>query len=211
VNDHVDMKRSEKTINSLSFKFHRRIQAMGGRSHVLDDVRQEMWIAFCKARDTFDPDMGASFNTYLTKGIMLHMNRHIEKSFERFHGQTVALSLDAESFGAEGKSLSEVVPDDNAIDAEQAAFRSFAFKRSQVALSPKAAEFVRLLDGASETLAKDFLAFDAKAEHAKTMGLVFARPSRVTSSMIFDLMGVGRWHRAKISQELTEYAESASK
>ena len=208
MSDLIDIKRSQATIAWLSHKYLRRVHAQGGKSHILDDVRQEMWIAFCKARDTFDPNGGASFNTYLVNGIKLHMGRHIEKHFQRFHGQTVAMSFDAPA-GDEGMngSFGDTIADDNATDAENEAISKSVYADFVRKLSPKAGEFVRLLSTANETLSEEFVLFRDKARHAETMGLTFNRPGHVSSSMIFDLMGVSRTERTHILNEIKHHVE----
>lgn len=206
MSDLISVKESERQINSLSFKFNRRIHRLGGKSHSIEDTRQEMWAAFCIARDKFDPEGGASFKTFLHRMIFWHMNRYIAVQFEKRHEEVIAAQIGESFDGDEGNFIHEPA-DPNALDIEQVLIEASSFRQSQKKLSPGAAKFIEVLLRAPDVMADDFLALNEKAKHARNLGVRYARPPRITSSIVFDIMGVTRPDRTLIMKELNAYIE----
>ncbi|PZR92069.1 MAG: hypothetical protein DI537_14685 [Stutzerimonas stutzeri] len=205
-----DMKRSEAQVRAFARKVLRRIHALGGRSHTIEDVEQELWLAWCKCRESFNPEAGAAFSTYLFTGMRLHINRYIHDQFERFHDQTIAMSLDAEAQGdSEGASFSEIVPDQrDGQDIELERSDNFAFAMSK--LSPRARQFLTFINDQPQELLDEVKRLEAKSEYARSRGVACAVPRRLASSIVLDLMGCSRAERAKILAEVHEMGERLS-
>lgn len=199
-----DPKDSVKQINSFAHKVLRRIHRLGAKSQTLDDVKQELWFAWCKACETYRPECGASFSTYFYRGMQVYINRYIEKNFERFHDQTIALSLDSSEFVADGESsLSETIADekDNGyVDFE----RENSFRYALTRLSPRAQQFITILKEQPQDLLAEVRKLEEKSAFARSRGVTYASPQRLTSPVIFDFMGASRCERKKIMDELTQ-------
>lgn len=212
MNAKLDMKASEKTINSFAFKVLKRLHALGARSQTLDDVKQELWIAWCKARDNFNPEAGVLFNTYLHSVMRNHINRHIELNFERFHEQTIALSLDYEMEGedGEGSSVHDVLADTATPTAEVVEGDS-VFRYACSRLSPRARTFVTVLNEQPQELLEEIQRLKEKSQHARELGVPYAQPGRLTSAMVFDLMQAGRVERTTILAEVSQLGEMLSR
>lgn len=202
-----DPKEAKASIDAFAFKVLRRLHGLGARSHTLEDVQQELWVAWCKACEAYRPDHGASFSTFLYTGMQRHINRYVEKNFERFHGETVALSLDssesvsAGNDGTDDATLGESIADtvagaDVMLEQEQ----NFAYAMTR--LSPRAQQFMTFLKDQPIELLQQLRALEAKGAYAKQRGISIATPQRLTTFMVFDLMGASRSERQKILEEV---------
>lgn len=68
-----------RQIDKLTFKFHARVAKLGiGMTE--DDVRQEILLAYVKARAKWRPEGGALFTTYFQTTAQNEFNRRIERS-----------------------------------------------------------------------------------------------------------------------------------
>lgn len=199
----LDPRASERIIRSVALKVHRRVHALGGRTTQLEDVEQELWGAWCKARDAYDPERGVKFVTFLYATLYREINRWVNVQFERFHDQTVALSFDRAMEGEDGAgdSLHEVVADPLG-DTEQRVVRNDAYLKTLGALSPRAQVFVRLLTDTPPDLAAEWRRLDAKADWARQLGLAHWAPNDITPTLVFDFMDAPRGERTTILQEI---------
>lgn len=205
-----DPKQSRAQVRSFAVKVLKRLHALGAASHTLDDVEQELWLAWCTACERYDPAAGTKFSTFLFNGMRLHINRYVEKNFERFHDQTTALSLDySEDGGDEGgrnASFSESVADPNDTpDVVSDRERNFAYAMTR--LSPRAQQFITILKDQPQEILNEVRRLDDKAEHAKKAGLTYANPHRLASFIVFDFMGASRFERKKILDEVQNLGE----
>lgn len=192
---------SEKAINSFAFKVSRRLYAAGDRTMSMDDIRQELWIAWTIAVQSFKEEQGIPFLAYLRNGMRLHINRYIEKHVTRRHSEVIAFSLDGEN--DEGKSTTsyEQVPSADPKPDEDIQEKS-AVDALCRRLSPIAAQFVRLLYEQPEPLMKEVVAIVRKAEFASSMNQVVVNSGRLTRTMIFDLLGVPMNKRTDVLREI---------
>lgn len=204
-----DPKESTKQINSFASKVLRRLHQLGARTHTLDDVKQELWVAWCKACEAYKPEGGASFSTFLTNGMRLHINRYVEKNFERFHDETIALSLEAHGSDGQGEGsqeanrLSDTVADKTPLQSEELEREScFAYALSR--LSPRAVQFVTILKDQPKELIEEVRRLEEKSHYAKERGITYPTAHRLTSPMIFDFMGASRNERKQIMDEVQQ-------
>ena len=203
-----DPKESTKLINNFAHKVLSRLHKLGARTHTLDDVKQELWIAWCKACEAYKPEGGASFSTFLTNGMRLHINRYVEKNFERFHDETIALSLDAHghdgsSEGDTANKLSDTVADTAPLpNVEFERENCFAYALTR--LSPRAAQFVTILKDQPQELIEEVRRLEEKSQYAKERGITYATAHRLTTPMIFDFMGASRNERKQIMDEVQQ-------
>lgn len=201
-----DPKDSEKAISSFAYRVLRRLHQLGARSHTLDDVKQELWIAWCKACESYRPDCGAQFSSFLYRGMQLHINRYIEKNFERFHDQTIAVSLDLEPSSIEDASLGDVIADDKAKTGEEFENED-CFNYALSRLSPRAAQFLTLLKEQPIDLVDEVKCLEAKADYARERGIAISTSHRITTPMIFDFMDASRTERKQIMDEVIQISK----
>lgn len=203
----MDWRDSEKTINSFANRVGRRLLAAGAPSHLMQDVKQELWIAWCKARDSYDETREASFKTYLWNGMRLHINRWVEENVSKRHGEVVALSLDAEMLGEdEDAKLSDVIPADDPLQ-DEIVEREDVWRYALRRLPPRARQFIQLLRDPPQCLLEQVRQIQAKAEYARSLGITMPTTSRVTTSMVFDLMGATRVEKMKIAAQIRKVGE----
>ncbi|MBD9511664.1 hypothetical protein IB265_33450 [Ensifer sp. ENS10] len=201
-----DPKLDKAQVESFAYKVLKRVHALGAKSQTIDDVKSELWIAWCIACDRYSAEGGASFSTFLYSGMRLHINRWIEKNFERFHEETVAASLDAQvDLGEEGQGseIGQMVADTSERQDERYQ-REDCFAYALTRLSPRAGQFLKFLKDHPPELMVMMKDLEAKAAFAKQQGVTYAQPQRITSSMLFDFMGASRVERKQIMDEVTQ-------
>jgi len=196
----IDWRDSEQSVNSFAYRVGRRITAAGAPAYLVEDVKQELWIAWCLARDSYNPERGASFKTFLFNGMRQHINRWVDYNVSRRHGEVIAYSLDYEMESESGSmTLQEVVASDEALPDEElmdADSWEFALRL----LPPKARKFAELLKDPPESLFDELRRVQAKGEYARSQGFSMGVANHVTSSMIFDVLGVSRVERSQITK-----------
>lgn len=195
-----DLTQSEKVINRFAFRVQRRIRTLPQGVMSLDDIKQELWIAWCKARDNFEPSRGIPFEPYLRRGMINHINSVIKTQIEKFPEQTFALSLDAK-VGDEDMTLMDVIPSSEKT-AESFAEELSNWNKGISVLSPRAKLFVSILESQPEELLQECLLGGHKKAQAVKVGAPYVNQIRITSQMVFDLMGASTSERRKIVMEV---------
>jgi DNA-directed RNA polymerase specialized sigma24 family protein len=208
--NYADPKRSEHLVRSLRAKVQRRLSSISTPVMSGEDIEQELWIAWCKARDSFDPDRGIPFGAYVWRGMMQHINRQIERHISRFKGQTFALSINAGRLSDDGEMNEGIPIPDKDIGQEEKSIRRSCYRRAIKKLSPDARTFVRILDEQPPEILQEVMLATDKEEHAKNIGAPFVNPRRITSKMVFDLMGLDRSERRGILKEVKEMGVNLS-
>lgn len=198
----IDWRDSQKDIRSFTFRVGRRIAAAGGPSHLVEDVTQELWLAWCLARDNWCEDGEASFRTYLMNGMRLHINRWADVNLSRRHAELVALSLDAENGDeGDGATLHEVLmSEDPTPDFIITRASSFIYATDN--MSPRTRQFVQLLAEQPEELVRELNCLRAKKKYAAAKGQTMPLANRITCSLVFQLMGADRSERTQILGEI---------
>ncbi|MFA9261820.1 MAG: sigma factor [Undibacterium sp.] len=205
----VEMKDSEKAVKYFASRVMRRLAALG-QSSLKEDVTQELWVAWCIAKGSFDPNGGASFRTYLENGMRLHINRYIEKHVERRISEVFALSLGA-SFGYNGNdegegALQSVIPSgDPALDERIIAESVWSHRVKK--LSAKSRQFVDFLHRQPVELLSEVKKISERARHSKSLGISAPHSTRITSAIVFQLMGVSGGERQAILEEVRLFGQ----
>lgn len=203
-----DPKLDRQQIKAFAYKVLKRVHALGAKTQTLEDVESELWVAWCLACEKYDDNGGAAFKTFLYAGLRNHINRWVEKNFERFHGETIAASLDMKLRGDDADntgatSLGDVVPDTHERQDETYQ-REDCFAYALTRLSPRSQMFLTFLKDNPPELMERMKDLEAKSAYAKEIGACYAMPGRITSAMIFDFMGASRAERKQIMDEVTQ-------
>ncbi len=195
-----------KLIKRHAGAFHNRMLRSNIRSFAVEDIEQEFWISFMRARDTFDEGRGVPFEAYLIEG--LRRTKHeIRRKLSRRFEEEVGASLDSST--EEETSLYELLPDPNALvgdDFEKAQ----AIERFCERLSPRAAVYVRLLYSQPEPVLKEMLRLRERAKHASEMGVSHFASATISSGVVFKIMGAPRQERTQIRSEVMQAIEAQS-
>ena len=199
----VQYRDHEKLILHTAHRVMRRIYNLG-TSATIDDVVSELSIAWIIARDSWEQEHGVPFVPFLMRGMIQHINRWVSKEILQHNSAHLDLDADIE----EGTNAHDVIADRGEIDAETAAVRSDLRERNLKRLSPVARKFVELLESPPAALVAVLRAQKARAEYARSRGVSMISPTnkRITTSMVFDLMGVTSKERTSISKEIEEIA-----
>lgn len=202
---------SEKSIKSFSWRVMRRLRAAGdsGRTFAIEDIQQECRIAWFKASESYQAEMGVPFQAYLKNGMRLHINRLIEKNIDRRHDEVVSMSLDAELDQGSGNraSLAEIVADPS-ISGTTGYEEDQHFQYAIRKLKPRAKLFVTLLREQPKELLDEVIRMRKKSDYAREeMGIVSPTTNRLATWMIFDLMDASNVERTEIMKEVRALGE----
>lgn len=198
---------SKRQIERFAYRVGRRLAAAGAPSHLIEDVKQELWIAWLKACERYDPQGGASFSTYLANGMRLHINRWVDDNVSHRHAEVVALSIDFQMGDDEdGGSLEAVLPDRQP-SPEETLMEKIDLERALEDLPPRAAQFVRLLADPPAALFEQLFAVQARSAYGSKLGISSPVRAHISSGLIFDLMGATRLERSSIFRQIREYTD----
>lgn len=199
----INHKDSERMVHAFAARVNRRLAALPKVMMSHEDVVQELWIAWCKARDRFDPSRGIPWPAYLHNGMRLHINRMIETHISRLGAKAFAFSLDSTIEGTENATLAEIIPSDDILPEYRIEERS-NYREAMRLMSDPAKMFVSILNDQPQELLNEVLVAQDKAEYAAKIGAPFNAPLRITAHMVFNLMGVSQIERTRIRKEVSE-------
>lgn len=189
----------QKAIDNFAWKVWRRAQSGGARSLMLADIKQELCIAWCKARDSWKAEFNVPFGAYLVRGMQLHVNRWVQEEITEGH----AASLDNET--DEAASLYSAVPD--GVEGQDVLLEAKERKMNMMAkMTPLTRQFVEFLDSPPAFLIEAVKDYQAFKRVAKSLDRDFAAPKGVTAAMVFDFMELYGYERSKIYRELAKLA-----
>ena len=206
----IDYKDSVELIRRLSWSIARKLHGSGAMSMSREDVEQELWCVWCRARDTFNPELGVPFRAYLLEGVRLSklaINRKIYKRID----EERAVRLDAPVGDEEqSSSLIDLLPDGGPLqDDMMLEAKHFAWALSK--LSARAALFLKLLYEQPPELLDQMRELQARADYARSIGAQNIMISHITTSLVFRLMGADRPERTKIFAELRKLSDKVER
>jgi hypothetical protein len=203
---------SMRLINRVAFKVWRRMKAAGSRHVEIEEIRSELCIAWCEARDRFNPELGVPFPAYLTRGLYLHINRYVKNHMEEITNQNRSVvEADGVPFGDESLNLFEIIPNgDETID--QTLIRVEFFEEVKKRVSETTRMFLNLLVNTPPEILEEYQALDARIKFARSRGYALsAPPNRLSISFVLDFMQVERKDRRKILVEIEQAVSRVSK
>lgn len=196
----VEFKEHEKLLRKFAFRVSMRAKGAGSHVVQMEDIFQELCVAWCIARENWDESHGIPFVPYLRRGMMNHINRWIGREILTYNATT--LDLDAPSEDDSG-DLHEVIADDRIESADDALARKQITADSMDFLSERARIFIQLLHNPPPYLFKVINALGDQRQFAIARGVEPGfRVKSICASMVFDLMGADRRERSKIYKEL---------
>ncbi|SER28857.1 DNA-directed RNA polymerase specialized sigma subunit, sigma24 family [Faunimonas pinastri] len=191
---------SQPLIRGFARKVLQRVHAAGARGVEFEDIVQELSIAWCLARDAWKAEYNVPFGAFLTRGMKNHINRFLADAIGDSHMTAISLDKNLGEDG-EGASLHSVFPDAAPLP-EQSAIERDSLARVLRRLSPRARQFVELLENPPPELFAEIQAIKAKSEYARSRGINTYAPNQLTAGLIFDLMGANRVERQAIYHEV---------
>lgn len=201
----ISEKPYEVLVKRFAGSFYRKMLRSGVTAYTLDDIVQEHWLGFCRARNSFKEDLGVPFQAYLISGLQ-QLQQEMRRKVSRRFQEKSHLSLDT-PIGEDGDSqLHEVIASeedgvDVAIERDQQV--EYLCKR----LSPRARAFVQLLYRQPPELLEQFNHMRARADHASKLGVAHFCFNGVNSALVFKLMGAPRQERTRINVEIQNTLE----
>lgn len=187
-------------MRAFAYRQMRLAYVRGASGLSFEDVMQELAIAWCLARDSYRPDGGASFSTYLHRGMSMHMRSFMNRRLERAVGSDHAkVSLDAEIDGE--VSLHEALPSAHpALDEALNERQEYRFLLKRV--SERARMFLTLLVETPPEILSEFEKARQHFDYARSQGVDVSRSTLNLSNIIFSLMGLTRREQSGVLSEL---------
>lgn len=201
----ITVAESTKLVERFAGKVFRRCRAAGAKSIQLADITQELWIAWCKARDTFDPSQGVPFGAYLQRGMMNHINRYA--GFEIEQSNSAPYSLDQPVGGEENATLGMFIEDRNTVAADDAVFNRQAVDLVLKKASPVTRRLLEFLLEPPEEMIQEFEALKARSKFARERGFYGSEARSVRISFVADFMGLDTAQKQEVMQELAHLAQ----
>lgn len=198
-----------RLVRSFAGRVARRINSMTHDRRDIDDIEQECWVAWCLANKAYNPESGVPFGAYLMNGMKLHMNRYVEKNIGRRTDEVFAVSLDQSVNPNDDQGedlLGEMIAAE--IDSPLVALEEAdQFVLVCKLLTPRARQFVEILYRQPEAMLAEVRALGARSELGHTQGITVPFSNRLTSSMVFKLMGVTSAERTSILREIDQVTQ----
>lgn len=183
-----------------------RALAAGMRGVQLEDLMQEASIAWLLACKSYDPARGVPFLPFLKRGLQFHINRWLKYEIDECHNASA--SYDMTIGDDDSAPVSEIIADARHIPQDEQVSRKQNWTLIASHLSPLARRYIELLESPPPELMAELKAVMAKAERGRAMGLTRFAPVRVSSDLIFRIMGLNNYERAKITKEVQKVIES---
>lgn len=191
---------SMPAINSFARRVLRRVTAAKSVITV-DDIVSECTIAWCIARDNWNEASGVPFLAYLRIGMRNHINRWVEKEL-REHSASHLEFDKPHSENGDG-DLYEVFADERADLPDDILEQNDRRAKQLSRLSPRARQFVELLDSPPKALVDILQALKARQEFAMQRGVPAAPvPKRILMTLVFRFMGATPREQTQINEEL---------
>ena len=196
-----DLKECEVLIKSFGGKVLRRLRAAGCSTMQLEDILQELSIAWYLASKGFEPNDKVRFKTYLYSTMRQHINRWAEKELR--HTRATAFSLD-DSFLSddEEKGSHDIISADD-VSADDIVLAKENRKRVLDTVSSRAQQFYQFLDNPPMELVQELRGLQSKAAWARSRGIRAIAPKSINSAVVFSLMDATRFERSAILKELS--------
>lgn len=192
----IDFAASEKAVNSFARRVMRRATAGHIQGVKLEDIQQECWCAWCKARDSFDETKGVPFLAYLRNGMRLHIGGWLSGYETQTH--LAPFSLNQKVGEEEENELGDVLE----VEAEEEQVDFWHQELALALLSERARQFVTLLMNPPLELFQQLDRMAERAKFGRERGHDTLSPRRITGNVVMDLMGADRSERHAIYSEL---------
>jgi DNA-directed RNA polymerase specialized sigma24 family protein len=191
---------SMPAIRAFSWRVLRRVTAAGSVIE-LDDIISECKLAWFNASRSFDETAGVPFLAYLRRGMKLHVNRWVDKELKEHNASH--LEFDAPRGESETGSLHDFIPD-RSMERPDEIFEANDRREKQLArLTPRARQFVELLESPPKALVDILKGLKARQEYAIARGLPASPvPKRVLTTLVFRFMGASPREQTHITEEL---------
>jgi DNA-directed RNA polymerase specialized sigma24 family protein len=201
----VEFEQHRKLLLKLAHQVHRRCFNAGASSVQFEDVFQEICIAWCKARDAWSPEHNVPFVAFLVRGARHHLNRWVGKEIMESNSR---LNLDATGSDDNDTEFHGLIADPKAEMPDEIIMRADRIREYDQILSQDALQFIRILESPPPQLFAILDATQARREYALSRGVPAAPSQRkVSSALVFDLMGCDKTKRKQVFAELKAYAE----
>ena len=185
-------------LKSIALRVQRRCRAAGAASIQLEDIMQELAIAWVQAERCYQPGP-VQFGAYLTRGCYNHINRWLKGEIGEF--LFAPTSLDKSGTDEGENELHNIIPD-TARPSDELLEEKEMRERALARLSPRARQFYEILESPPPELMTEVTNVQARATYARSRGINTIAPTGLTAAQVFDLMGLTRAERNQVTAEI---------
>lgn len=194
-------------IKRAAGRFLRRARAAGASTVTVDDIVSELSVAWCMARDGWNPQFNVPFGAYLARGMINHINRFLKKEIGA--AQFAPYSTNARFQEDDDTELGDMLAS-REVSQEQFLIEKLSWERAVGELSPRAKRFIELLESPPPELYEQVTALQARAIYARERGIDSFAVKGVTGGLVLDFMGASRTERTAIYKEIKILARKVS-
>jgi hypothetical protein len=222
-----------KLLLYIAHRVQRRCHAAGAKTVQLDDIFQELTIAWCLARDKWEPEITLKdgskahipFGAYLMRGMSRHINRWAKYELRQWEMAPFELDAEIEGDGTGDGTLHDVLADQTKLGPEEIMIkkdlREYARDplrwkrklRTHKPLTANTEKFLDLMDDPPARIMAIVQGLQARAAYGRNVLKIpstFA-PRRITGSLVLDIMGVDdRKERAEIYNQIELLSDRVS-
>lgn len=195
-------------IDKYSWNVLRRLRATGVRSAELEDIRQELMMAWMTAVRLWNPELGVPFAPYLMNGMKRHIFRWANYEIEEHC--FAPISIDKPLSDDNDTTIGETIASDD-MPADEALYEATAKGFVLEMLSDRARQLLTMLADPPDELIDVFRAMRAKAEFAQKMGVATFIPAQISEGLVFDMMGASRPERTALRKEIAHAANKVAR
>lgn len=197
--------RYARLLNQMAWRVLRRCHAAGARSMQLEDILSELNLAWCIARERWNPETGVPFAAYLARGCWNHINRWVKGEI----GDATLAPYSLDHTYGNGEDDGEVTLQnfvaDTARPADEVLAEAQIREQALAKLSPRARQFYELLENPPPELIREIDAVAARAAYARSRGINAIAPP--IAAQIIALMGCSETERTRIYSEIRAIGE----
>lgn len=205
----IDHAEAQKAINQFAGKLMRRWGAGGAPYHLIEDIKQELWIALINAQSSYDETKGAAFKTYFYGAMQWHMRTWARENIHTRQQEIFAKSLDAQ-ISEDGDTFAQIIPSADPAP-EDIVIEENLWEAAMRLLKPQTRIFMELLRNPPDALLNEVRAIQARSNFAKSRGITSPFANRVTSRMVFDLLQINPAGRTQIFNEIDKVARTINR
>lgn len=191
----VTFDQHKRLIYNFAWKVQRRMHAAGARTMQLEDLVQELSIAWCVARDRWDESLNVPFTAYLMRGMQQCINRFAKYELREHAVAPFSIDEPLES----GTSRGDLIPDDSEMATlEQKNFRDLVLRL----VSSRSRRFLEILESPPREVVEQLDYLRIRAEDGRARGLHSVAPRNLNTGLVFDLLGYSRPERSQVLSEI---------
>lgn len=205
----VAFEEHSRLLHFIAAKVLRRVWSAGAKSVSHDDIFQELCIAWCVARDKWEPSYNVPFSAYLSRGAFQHINRWVDSQIGQATLAPISIDTSGHDWNGEASALHDAIPSaDKPID--EVVIEKDFFEKVRSNLSPLALLVLDLWNEPPPELVEEAKALQTRAQFARSRGITAVHGGRFDITTVMNFMGLNLAQRRVVYAEINASIEFAN-